>query len=78
MIAGNKLRTFRTLLTGKYLKDGNKQWLDNPPIEPPMLYPYIPNDVWKEFVHQRYKEEFKVFSIQDFTVGVKKLVQHSY
>lgn len=49
--AGSILRSFRTRLTTRYLKDEKKEWKLDPPQEPPPLYS-VPIDVWREFVKQ--------------------------
>lgn len=64
-VAGYRLRTFRSYLTREYLKDKNKEWKQDPPMEPPPQY-FIHADVWKEFVQQRFNENFKVLFINVF------------
>ncbi|BAT95929.1 hypothetical protein VIGAN_08277400 [Vigna angularis var. angularis] len=64
--AGLLLRSFRTFLAHKYLKDDNGAYLENPPNEPPAKYAsIISEDIWRQFIVKRMDKTFKEKSIQN-------------
>ncbi|WVY91470.1 hypothetical protein V8G54_036984 [Vigna mungo] len=64
--AGLLLRSFRTFLAHKYLKDDNGDYLENPPNQPPAQYAsIISEDIWRQFIAKRMDKTFKEKSIQN-------------
>ncbi|WVY96763.1 hypothetical protein V8G54_028914 [Vigna mungo] len=64
--AGLLLRSFRTSLAHKYLKDDNGDYLENPLNQPPMKFAsIISEDIWRQFIAKRMDKSFKEKSIQN-------------
>ncbi|WVZ12005.1 hypothetical protein V8G54_016535 [Vigna mungo] len=64
--AGLLLRSFRTSLAHKYLKDDNGDYLENPPNQPPAQYAsIISEDIWRQFITKCMDKTFKEESIQN-------------
>ncbi|WVY98898.1 hypothetical protein V8G54_031049, partial [Vigna mungo] len=59
--AGLLLRSFRTFLAHKYLKDDNGDYLENPLNQPPADYAsIISEDIWRQFIAKHMDKTFKV------------------
>ncbi|WVZ03367.1 hypothetical protein V8G54_024173, partial [Vigna mungo] len=63
---GLLLRSFRTSLAHKYLKDDNGDYLENPPNQPPTKYAsIISEDIWRQFITKCMDKSFKEKNIKN-------------